>query len=73
MYTAGNGRPDTQPVGRGYNIAVATPAPHRVPEDKHRHRHHAYAAESVGLLLIGILLLILTVARYWSYINWSIR
>jgi hypothetical protein len=52
---------------------VAAPAPHRVPEDKPRHRHHAYAAEATGLLVIGILLLILTLARYWAYINWSVR
>ena len=42
-------------------------------DDKHQHRHHAYAAEATGLLVIGILLLILTLARYWSYIHWSIR
>jgi hypothetical protein len=52
---------------------VAPPVPKAVTDDKHRHRHHAYAAEATGLLMIGILLLILTVARYWSYIHWSIR
>jgi hypothetical protein len=54
---------------------VATSAPKSVPanDGKHQHRHHAYAAEATGLLLIGILLLILTLARYWSYIHWSIR
>lgn len=59
--------------GRDYNIAVADSAPKPLSEEKHRHRHHAYAAEATGLLLMGILLLILTLARYWSYINWSIR
>jgi hypothetical protein len=59
--------------GRDYNSAVAPPVPKAVMDDKHRHRHHAYAAEATGLLMIGILLLILTVVRYWSYIHWSIR
>ena len=52
---------------------MATPAPKAVSDDRRGHRHHAYAAEATGLLLTGILLLILTLARYWSYINWSIR
>jgi len=58
-------------TGRRYNIGVATPAPKPVSED--RHRHHVYAAEATGLLLIGIVLLILMIVRYWSYINWSMR
>jgi hypothetical protein len=54
---------------------VAIPTPKAVPDDGRgdHHRHHAYAAEATGLLVIGVLLLILTIARYWSYINWSIR
>jgi len=60
-------------TGRRYNIGVATPAPKPVSEDRHPHRHHAYAAEATGLLLIGIVPLILTIVRYWSYINWSMR
>jgi hypothetical protein len=80
VYTAGNRLFSTREAiwiytGRGYNIAVATPDPKAVPDDRHadHHRRHAYAAEATGLLVIGILLLILTLARYWSYINWSIR
>lgn len=57
-----------------YNVFVATPAPQKpVIEDKHRHRHPIYAAEATGLLLMAVLLLILTVVRYWSYIHWSAR
>jgi hypothetical protein len=42
-------------------------------EDKHRHHHSLYAAEASGLLVIAVLLLILTLVRYWQYINWSAR
>ena len=57
-----------------YNTFVATPAPHNpVAEDKHRHRHPIYAAEATGLLLMAVLLLILTIIRYWAYIPWSAR
>jgi hypothetical protein len=58
----------------GYNALVATPAPHKpAADDKHRHRHPIYAAEATGLLLMAMLLLILTIIRYWSYISWSAR
>ena len=40
---------------------------------KHRHRHAIYAAEATGLLLMAVLLLILTIIRYWQYIPWSAR
>jgi len=53
---------------------VATPAPQKpAADDHHRHRHPIYAAEATGLLLMAVLLLILTVIRYWSYIQWSAR
>jgi hypothetical protein len=40
----------------------------------HRHRRHAiYATETSGLLLIALLLLVLTVIRYWHAIHWSMR
>jgi len=44
-----------------------------VSDNKHRHRHSIYAAEATGLLLMAILLLILTIIRYWRYIPWSAR
>ncbi|MGA7686098.1 MAG: hypothetical protein WCC32_06330 [Terriglobales bacterium] len=55
---------------------MATPAPtpsKPAAEDKHRHRRAGYAAEASGLLVIALLLLILTVIRYWQYIRWSAR
>jgi hypothetical protein len=46
-----------------------TPKP--VSADKHQHRHSIYAAEATGLLLMAVLLLILTIIRYWRYIPWN--
>jgi hypothetical protein len=43
-----------------------------VVEEKHR-RHSLYAAEASGLMVIAALLLILSIVRYWHYINWSAR
>lgn len=63
-------------VPRVYNVGVATPAPtpsKPAADDKHRHRRAGYAAEASGLLVIALLLLILTVIRYWQYIRWCAR
>jgi hypothetical protein len=59
---------------KGYNSAVNAPVPSKQPsDDKHQHRHSIYAAEAAGLLLIAVLLLILTIIRYWRNIPWSAR
>jgi len=48
--------------------------PDPTPEDDHTQRRHAvYASETTGLLLIALLLLVLTVVRYWHDIHWSLR
>ena len=53
-----------------YNIRVA----HPTPEDDRKHRRRAvYASETTGLLVIAVLLLILTLMRYWHRIHWSLR
>jgi hypothetical protein len=36
-------------------------------------KHHIYALETTGLLIISILLLIVTLVRYWHNINWGAR
>jgi hypothetical protein len=43
------------------------------PESDNKHRHSIYAAEATGLLVIAVLLLVLTIIRYWRYIPWSAR
>lgn len=52
--------------------AGAKPQPE--PPDK---RHHSvpeiYTLETTGLLVIAILILILTLIRYWHNIAWSAR
>jgi len=45
----------------------------RKPESDNKHRHSIYAAEATGLLVIAVLLLVLTIIRYWRYIPWSAR
>ncbi|HTT19919.1 MAG TPA: hypothetical protein VMS18_05685 [Candidatus Binatia bacterium] len=37
------------------------------------HRHAVYASETTGLLLIAVVLLVLTLIRYWREIHWSLR
>jgi hypothetical protein len=37
------------------------------------HRHRVYASEMSGLLLIALVLLVLTLVRYWHEIHWSLR
>jgi hypothetical protein len=64
---------------KSYNIGVPTPVPPKpVPDNKHhdnqhQHHHSIYAAEATGLLFMAVLLLILTIIRYWRYIPWSAR
>lgn len=42
--------------------------------DSHKQRRHAvYASETTGLLLIGGVLLVLMLIRYWQNIHWSWR
>jgi hypothetical protein len=51
---------------------VAPPEPEDHSADGH-HRHAVYASETTGLLLIAIVLLVLTLVRYWHEIHWSPR
>jgi hypothetical protein len=49
----------------------ASPKP--ASDNKRQHRHSIYAAEATGLLVIAVVLLVLTIVRYWRYIPWSAR
>jgi hypothetical protein len=55
---------------RRYNIRVPETNP---PDDHKHHRHAVYASETTGLLLIALLLLVLTLVRYWHDLHWSLR
>ena len=52
-----------------YNGGV--PIPQKPSLDPKHPRHHIYAMETTGLLLIAILILLLTLIRYWHFIHWS--
>jgi hypothetical protein len=52
---------------------VSTNTDSKAGLDQHHHRHAAYAAEATGLLVMAIVLLILTVIRYWRDIPWTAR
>jgi hypothetical protein len=38
-----------------------------------KQRHVVYASEAIGLLVIALVLLALTLVRYWHDIHWSLR
>jgi hypothetical protein len=54
-------------------LADRQPAARQPADITHQHRHATYAAEATGLLLMAVLLLILTLIRYWRYIPWNAR
>jgi hypothetical protein len=43
------------------------------PPDKRPPKLHIYKLEAGGILIIGALILLLTLARYWHHIGWSGR
>jgi len=50
--------------------------PKRQPERKPAERHpipEVYTLETTGLLVIAVLILNLTLIRYWHHIPWSAR
>ena len=57
---------------RRYNRRVNAPDLQNQPDHK-SHRHNVYASETMGLLMIAVMLLILTLIRYWHNIHWSLR
>ena len=59
---------------RRYNIRVSETTPqHEHEEEPEPHRREVYASETIGLLVIAVLLLAFTVLRYWHRIHWSLR
>lgn len=39
----------------------------------HPRKPHIYTLEATGVIVIALLILILTVARNWHHIPWSVR
>jgi len=59
-------------VARVYNSGVEPTHPEK-PRGDSVHRHPVYAAETTGLLIIAVVLLVLTLMRYWSSIHQLFR
>jgi len=53
-------------------MRVSPPEIRNASANKH-HRHAVYASETTGLLLVALLLLVLTLVRYWHQMQWSWR
>ena len=64
--------PIPKTASRRYNIAVLSSKFEHETTPKHQ-RHAVYASETSGLLLIALVLLVLTLVRYWHEIHWSLR
>jgi len=56
---------------RDYNNRVPAAKPEH--ESSNKRRHGVYASETVGLVVIALILLIITLVRYWHNIHWSLR
>ncbi|MGA8154385.1 MAG: hypothetical protein WB952_25805 [Terriglobales bacterium] len=57
-------------------ITMSAAVPKRQPEKAHGEHHlppEIYTLETTGLLVIAVLILILTLVRYWHYIPWNAR
>jgi hypothetical protein len=55
-------------------MLVSGAQPKRQAEPETRERHpapHIYTLEATGLIVIAILILILTLVRYWHHIPWG--
>jgi len=61
------------PLGRSrrYNVPMPIANPRQQPGS--RARRSVLTLEATGVLIIAILILILTLARYWHHIPWGAR
>jgi hypothetical protein len=58
---------------QSYNVRMPASTKNPTRVDDHHGRHHVYAMETTGLLIIAVLLLVVTLIRYWHAIHWSLR
>jgi len=49
------------------------PRPAQQPPIEHHRTPQVYTLEATGLLVMAVLILILTLVRYWHHIAWSAR
>ena len=63
-------------INQRYNTAVpaVTSPPHPdQPPARRSAKYHIFKLEAAGLLIIGVMILILTLIRYWHHIAWNAR
>ena len=62
-------------ASRRYNVTVPPTPPKPQPTDPPEHRSMLpiHRLEATGIIVIAILLLILTLIRYWRHIPWGSR
>ncbi|MGA9813925.1 MAG: hypothetical protein WBQ64_14160 [Terriglobales bacterium] len=53
-------------------MPAASPPPDQ-PSPERTSKSHIYKLEAAGILIIGALVLLLILARYWHYIAWGAR
>ena len=54
-------------------MAPASPQPPDQPSPEPRSKSHIYKLEAAGILIIGMVVLMLILARYWHHIAWGAR
>jgi hypothetical protein len=54
-------------------VPASQPKRQLEPVPPKRELPHIYTLEATGLIVIAILILIVTVVRYWHHIPWSAR
>ena len=60
---------------RRYNtlVSAVSPQPDQQPSPKRPDKLRIYKLEAAGSLIIGALILLLTLTRYWHHIAWGAR
>ena len=69
---AGEGARATQP--RSYNnpVPIASPPPDQ-PSQRPASKSYIYTREAAGILIIGAVVLMLILVRYWHHVAWGAR
>ncbi len=67
-------------IGQRYNVFVPEPAPPSQPnphscvaQTPSSARPRIHALEATGVLIVAVIILIITLARYWHNFAWSAR
>ena len=53
--------------------AVTSPPQADQPPSPHSGKYHIFKLEAAGSLIIGVMILIITLIRYWYHIAWNAR